>query len=74
MAGQGNHVEILQNLCVWAEEAQLCLNESNNKLLLDKDKYGYIAWQQAARFGSLEALESLWSWAKELELSQMNCC
>ena len=28
--------------------------------------YGYIAWQRAAQFGSLEAL---WIWAKEVELN-----
>jgi len=38
------------------------------KLLLAKDKEGYIVWHHAAIFGRLEALETLWSWAKEVEL------
>jgi hypothetical protein len=74
VAAHGNHVEILQNLCVRAEEVQLCLNELKNKLLVVKDKYGYITWHQVARIGSFEALEELWSWAKEAELNCMNCC
>jgi hypothetical protein len=60
VATHGSHVEILQNLCVWAEEVQLCLNELKTKLLVAKDKYGYIAWHQVSGFGSLEALEELW--------------
>jgi hypothetical protein len=40
-----------------------------NKLLLTKDNFGQMAWQQAALGDSLEALETLWSWAKELELN-----
>lgn len=38
------------------------------KLLLDKDNQGYRAWDRAAQFGSLEALETLKSWKKEAEL------
>jgi len=38
------------------------------KLFLAKDKYGYFAWHGAAQFGSLKALEMLWTLAKELEL------
>jgi ankyrin repeat protein len=36
MAARGSHVEILQNLCVWAEDVQLCPNYLKNKLLLAK--------------------------------------
>ena len=38
-------------------------------LFLAKDKYECIAWHRAAEEGSLEALETLWSWAKEAELN-----
>jgi len=36
VAANGSPVEILQNLCVWAEDVQLCPNELKNKLLLAK--------------------------------------
>jgi len=36
-------------------------------LFLDKDNYWYIAWHVAALGGSLEALETLWKWVRELE-------
>ena len=49
MAAEGNHIDILDNLCVWTEKAQLCLNELKNKFFPDKDEYGYIACHQAAR-------------------------
>jgi len=38
-------------------------------LLLGKDKEGYIAWHRAAEEGSLEALETLRRWVKEVELN-----
>jgi len=39
------------------------------KLLFTKDKNKYIAWHHAACFGRLEALQTLWSWAKEVEVT-----
>jgi hypothetical protein len=38
-------------------------------LLLTKDNDGYTAWHRAEERGSLEVLETLWSWAKEVELN-----
>ena len=38
-------------------------------MLLAKDRHGYNAWHRAADKSSLEALETLWSLAKEVELS-----
>jgi len=38
-------------------------------LLLAKEMNGHFAWHQAALGGSLEALKSIWIWAKELELN-----
>ena len=43
-------------------------NELKKKLLLAKDKNGCIVWHHAAYFGRLEALETLWCWAKEVKL------
>ncbi len=54
---------------VWAEETQLNSNELKNKLLLTKDSDGQTAWHRAADQGSLEALELLWSLAKEAKLN-----
>ena len=42
---------------------------AKEKLLTERDDYGYNAWHRAARRGSLEALETLWSLAKEAELN-----
>jgi ankyrin repeat protein len=50
---------------VWTEEGQLHTNELQKKLLVAKDKDGFTALQYAAHKGSLESLETLWSWAKE---------
>ena len=44
-------------------------NELKKKLLLAKDKNGCIVWHHAAYFGRLEALETLWCWAKKVELT-----
>ena len=55
-------------MCVWAEGKQLNPNELKIKLLLSTDNYGYTAWHRAATKSSLEALQRVWSWAKEGEL------
>jgi len=60
---------VLQKLWVWAEERQLNSNELKKKLLLDKEKNGNNVWHHAAYFGKLEALETLWILAKEVELN-----
>jgi hypothetical protein len=44
------------------------VNELKKQLLIAKDNYGYTAWHRAAQEGSLEALETLCSFAKEVEL------
>jgi hypothetical protein len=69
LAAEENHVEILQKLWVWAEEMEQNPNALKKKLFLAKDRYGYIAWHQAAYFGRSEALETLWSLAKEAKLN-----
>jgi hypothetical protein len=61
-----NHIEILENPWVWTEEVQMNPKEFKKKLLLAKDNYGYIAWHRAAVKGSLEALEALRVWVKEV--------
>jgi len=38
-------------------------------LLIARDKHGYITWHHAACFGKLEALQTLMSLAKEVELN-----
>jgi len=55
---------------VWvkAKESNENPNEIKKYLLLAKDKNRYIACHHAACFGRLEALETLWSLAKEVEL------
>jgi len=40
-----------------------------NEFLLAKDRDGYTAWHRVADKGSLEALETLWNWAKVAELN-----
>jgi len=69
----GSAVELSQSeknsMGVGTEEMKLNLNELKNKLFLPKNKYGITAWHRAALEGSLEELETLWSWAKEVELN-----
>ena len=69
LAARRNNVEILKRIWVWAEEKQFNPNELKNELLLYTDSYGYTAWHRAAAEGSLEALELLWSLAKEAKLN-----
>jgi len=38
-------------------------------LFLVKNNYGRIAWHRAALNGNLEAMETLRSWVKEVELN-----
>jgi len=38
-------------------------------LFLAREKNGYIAWLLAAIKGSVQALETLWSWVKEVEVN-----
>ena len=59
----------MQKMWVWVEEMQVNSNELKKKLLLARYQYGYIAWHRAAESGSLETLEILWSWAKEVGLN-----
>jgi len=66
---QVNHTERLQKLLVWAKKSQQNPNELKKKLLLAKDKYGFIAWHRAALFGRIHALEALRNQATELELN-----
>jgi hypothetical protein len=54
---------------VWAEETQLNPKELKKNLFLAKDKDGYIAWHRAAQYGRIEVLETLRSWATDLELN-----
>ena len=61
-------VVVLEKLWAVANETQLNLDELQNKLLLAKDKYGNTAWHRAAEGGNLQALETLWSWAKEVQI------
>ena len=55
------------------QKEKLNPSELKNKLLLAKDHYGYTAWDRAAIEGSLEALETLWCWAKEAGLNLNKC-
>jgi hypothetical protein len=56
-------------LWVLAKEIQLNPRDLKKKLFLAKNKYGCIAWHQAAQYGILRALETLWSWSKAAEIN-----
>ena len=68
IAAEKNRVETRMKMWVWAEETQFNPKDLKNKFFLAKDINGYIAWHRAEKFGSLEAIETLWSWVKELKL------
>jgi len=51
------------------EEEKLQPDQLKNKLFLSEDQYGNTAWHGAAKRGSLKALETLWSWAKEAQIN-----
>jgi hypothetical protein len=38
-------------------------------LLFPTDKYGYTAWHRATERVNLQALESLWIWAKQAKVN-----
>ena len=67
LAARNNHVETLKGMWDWPEETQLNPNELKNKLFLSKDSDRYMAWHHAVDQGTLEALETLWIWAKKSE-------
>ena len=62
-------LEASDTTCAPAGEEQLQPNQLKNKLFVARDQYGNTAWHGAAQRGSLKALETLWSWAKETELN-----
>jgi hypothetical protein len=61
--------DVLAKMLVWAKKDQLNANELKKKLFLSKDGSGCTAWFLAAQNGSLAALETLWSCAKEAKLN-----
>ena len=69
IAAEKNHVDTINKMWVWAEKTKHKAKDMKKNLFLSKDKYGFIAWHRAALYGSLRALETLWSWAKEEELN-----
>ena len=59
LAAHNNHVQTLKIMWLWAEETDLNPKELKKNLFLAKDKYGRIAWPQAAIKGSVQALETI---------------
>jgi len=75
-AAERGHLDALSDhsatsvtICSAPEEEELQQNQIKNKLFVAKDQYGNTAWHAAAQRGSVETLEKLWSWAKELKLN-----
>jgi hypothetical protein len=62
-------MKILEEMWGFAREARGNPKEITKKLLLVKDKTGNSSWQRIAKGGSLEALEKLWNWAKEVQIN-----
>jgi ankyrin repeat protein len=62
-------LEVIEKQLILTKEGQMNTNELKKILFLAKDNYGFIAWHYAAEEGSLQALETLWSWGKEVELN-----
>jgi hypothetical protein len=79
MAAENNSVQALKKIWEWAEGSEgmplqtkrerMYAKEFKHILLLAEEKYGDTAWQLIAYRGYLEALEIIWSWAKEAELN-----
>jgi len=79
MAAQTDSVKALKRIWEWAEAVKPTVtsnlllsrntNELKKKLFLAKDDNGYIAWHYAAAEASLQALETLWMWSKEVKLN-----
>jgi hypothetical protein len=65
------HSEASDTTRASVKEEELQHNQLRHRLFVAKDKYGYTAWHRAAEGGSLEALELLWIWAKEVEVNQV---
>jgi len=58
-----------KKMWVWAEETQINPKEWKKILLLATDDDGYTMWHRVAGRRNLEALETLWCWAKEVVLN-----
>jgi len=52
-----------------AEGEEMQPNQIKKELFLAEDKNGNMAWHAAAQTGSVKALGTLWSWAKEVKLN-----
>jgi ankyrin repeat protein len=65
-----DHSETSDTTRAPAEEEELQPNQVKNQLFQAKDQYGNTAWHGAAQSGSSKALETLWMWAKEVELNR----
>jgi ankyrin repeat protein len=64
LAAEADNLEVLQQLCEWAEEV-LTPEELKNKLLLSTTQHGKTAWHYASLWGKLKALQKLWEWGQE---------
>ena len=66
---EGVHLEASDTIRASVEEEELRPNHIKKTLFVAKDQYGNTAWHGTAQRGSLKALETLWSWAKKMELN-----
>jgi len=68
VAVKENDVEMLKEVWVLAEKAQANATELKKKLLLAKEDEGFIVWHWVELNGSVDVLEMIGSWTKEVEL------
>ena len=68
VAVKENDVEMLKEVWVLAEKAQANATELKKKLLLAKEDKGFTVWHWVELNGSVDVLEMIGSWTKEVEL------
>jgi ankyrin repeat protein len=64
-----DHSETSDTTHTSVEGEEMQPNRIKTILFAAKDEYGNMAWHTAAQRGSVKALETLWSWAKEVKLN-----
>jgi hypothetical protein len=68
LAAEGCHRKVVNDLCSWAENVEITPGNLHKYLFLAHNLYGRTAWHVTAERGSVEILDILWGWAKELQL------
>jgi hypothetical protein len=64
-----SRIRVLRGIRVEVKEAKMYEEELTRRLILAEDAHGRRAWHLAASLGNSRVLETLFTWANEVELN-----